>query len=520
MLSYSFTLRLLKTLQAFDLPKLLNWNVNSSYAVVAGDNCAYFYHSSQHRVDSPSHLLHTINWIEVFPEIQATVTSKWTEMNQDDHISSTCNWIALSDTQRFKDIDEWWKQINSWTARRRHLLDHSPSTVFRLRTQFAIQPPILNCNTAAKDDMDRFVQTLYWKYILQEKKNVVVVFGDEQLVSALYSRIFKSTDEYCWMLPFPAEGHLLMHFTMAMYDVFGTLLLSLSEKLGWSTLSSKFNLKDWIKHEDFLIITMEATTRWIHQIFGKLEQPEKILQSTIWNARLHSWLTFYFQYGLMYWKLRQAIRTEDCEIVNLAWKWCTTLFLAANKPHYARLCVIATHILYHANSELGAVLNSRFLSLSSKLGHSVAIDIGVEKVNRTAKQSITHATESRIDSFLSFMTLSKEVTSQFLDGICLEISGDRRPVEYEHEISNIISLFNATFGDSNWTVGQPSIFKDFHDNHQFQVSTPEKRLQQAKAKLPKLLKRTSKGLYALTYQDDLLEGSIPTEPLTTFDEVE
>jgi hypothetical protein len=52
------------------------------------------------------------------------------------------------------------------------------------------------------------------------------------------------------------------------------------------------------------------------------------------------------------------------------------------------------------------------------------------------------------------------------------------------------------------------------------VSTPEKQLQQAKAKLPKLLKRTSEGLYALTYQDDLLEGSIPTEPLTTFDEVE
>jgi hypothetical protein len=33
------------------------------------------------------------------------------------------------------------------------------------------------------------------------------------------------------MLPFPAEGHLLMHFTMAMYDIFGTLLLSLAEKL-------------------------------------------------------------------------------------------------------------------------------------------------------------------------------------------------------------------------------------------------------------------------------------------------
>jgi hypothetical protein len=297
-------------------------------------------------------------------------------------------------------------------------------------------------------------------------------------------------------------------------------LLSLAEKLAWSPLNSHFNLKDWAKHEDFLVITMEATTRWIYLIFGKLERPKKILDSVIWNESLHSWLSFYFQYGLMYWQLRQAIRMEDHDTVNLAWRWCTSLFIAAKKPHYARLCVIATHILYHAGADLGAILNCRFLSLSTKLGHSVAIDIGVEKVNRTAKESIVHATESRIDSFVSFMTLGKEVTSQFLDGICLEISGDRKPVEYEHEINRINLLFNSTFGDSRKTICQPSVFKDFLGCRQLKELTPEKQLQEARAKLPKVVSHNSQGLYALTYLDGTLEGSIPTEPLTSYNKLE
>jgi hypothetical protein len=307
---------------------------------------------------------------------------------------------------------------------------------------------------------------------------------------------------------------------MAIYNVFGLLLLSLAEKLAWSPLNSHFNLKEWSKHEDFLVITIEATTRWIHLIFGKLERPVVILQSTMFNESLHSWLIFYFQYGLMYWQLRQAIRIEDEEAVNLAWKWCTSLFVAANKLHYARLCVIATHILYHAGPELGTILNSRFLSLSNKLGHSVAIDIGVEKVNWTAKDSITHATESRINSFLSDLTLSKEITSQFLDGICLEISGDRKPVEYEHEMDRIILLFNATFGHCRKTIGQPSNFTDFLGRRHSKESTPEKRLQEARIKLPKIVSHNAQGLYALTYRDEPLEGSIPTKPLTFIDKLD
>jgi hypothetical protein len=232
---------------------------------------------------------------------------------------------------------------------------------------------------------------------------------------------------------------------------------------------------------------------------------------------LHSWLTFYFHYGLMYWRFRQAIQREDFQMVNSTWTWSTSLFIAANKSHYARLCIIATHILHSAAPDVSAILNKRFLSLSGKLGHSVAIDIGVEKINATTKDSVAHATVNRVDSFVSCMTLAKEVTGHLLDELCLEISGDRRPLAYKHDVEQIALILQETFGGSSEKLRQPAVFKDFHGRHCFPDLTPEKRLQEALQKLPKIVSHNRAELYALTQFEDPLDGNIPTDSLTCVD---
>jgi hypothetical protein len=243
-------------MKSFDLPRVLKWKANPSFAMVAGDNCAYFYHASQHRTDYQSHLLHTVNWIEIFPEEHIELQSKWTKMNGTKQIECIKDHILLFEHQRTLDVNQWWFQVNLWIDKHQHLLEHPSPTKAQSKTHFVIQRPLLNCNLASAIGIERFVDVLFRRYRVQEQKDLVVLFGDEQLVKSLYSRIAKSPEEYFWLLPFPAEGHLLMHLTMAIYEVFGPLLLTLAEKMNWTALSPHFNLKEWTKHEDFLLITI------------------------------------------------------------------------------------------------------------------------------------------------------------------------------------------------------------------------------------------------------------------------
>jgi hypothetical protein len=248
------------------------------------------------------------------------------------------------------------------------------------KTLYHIEKPMLNMDTNSYKDIESLLVTIFCK--LEQQHRLAIIFGDEQLVALIWSCITEDPDQYMWVLPFPGEFHLTLHICHGIFRLFANLVTIVANSTSRQNITIDFKSCYWNKQEDFLLMMIEGTLKWLLQLkdFSKELTVGEILNSAKTNPSFHYLVYFLFQFGLFYWNLRQQLRKGNVQAITYAWKYCWPLFHCTNKFQYAKLCMIATYIQEFSHDAIKEVLNNRLCNLKGIPGHCIGTDMLTEKV--------------------------------------------------------------------------------------------------------------------------------------------
>lgn len=288
-------------------------------------------------------------------------------------------------------FEHYQDESTNWYTSALHHLEQSPTKPAHLfhyptgappvsKTLFNIEKPLLHVDTNSYKDVEAFLLTIFCK--MEQQHRLAIIFGDEQLVSLIWSCITEDPDEYMWVLPFPGEFHLTLHICHGIFRLFANLVNIVANLTSRQNITIDFQSCYWNRQEDFLLLMIEGTLKWLLQLrdFPKQATVGEIMTAARANPSFHYLAYFLFQYGIFYWNLRQEIRKGNVETVTYAWKYCWPLFHATNKNHYTKLCMIATYIKEFSHDAIKEVLDNRLCNLKGISGHCIGTDMLTEKV--------------------------------------------------------------------------------------------------------------------------------------------
>ncbi len=275
------------------------------------------------------------------------------------------------------------QHLNQPSIKPVHLFHYPTGAPAVSKTLYTIEKPVLHVDTNAYKDVETFLNRIYCR--MEKQHRVSIIFGDEQLVSLIWSCITSDPDEYMWVLPFPGEFHLSLHICHGIYRLFSNLLIKVANSNSRQNITIDFKSCYWNKQEDFLLLVIEGTLKWLLQLRNLPMNATvgELMNAANSNPSLHYLLYFLFQFGLFYWNLRQEVRRGNVGAVNFAWKYCWPLFHVTNKFQYEKLCLIATYIQEFSHDAIKEVLDNRLCSMKGISGHCIGTDMLTEKVRKS-----------------------------------------------------------------------------------------------------------------------------------------
>ena len=168
-------------------------------------------------------------------------------------------------------------------------------------------------------------------------------------------------------------------------------------ELGWSnTIKDKWDsVEEWHHYDRFYMVLIAALVDYIAARTGTaapllprylLTNPAVLLEKVAGNASASMIVRFLFEYGLPYLALRNAVRTNDSNTLDLMWLIAFHWWRAANKYQYAIMAVYVTATRHALVTALERIYEShRTCSISGNASCNVALDYMQERANRWCK---------------------------------------------------------------------------------------------------------------------------------------
>lgn len=127
-----------------------------------------------------------------------------------------------------------------------------------------VLPPLHGVSTSSYKDVEVFLEWPHNTIIREQEYQVVVVFGDDQFVERLLNRLAVNYGLYRDILPFPGELHLQMHLCHTIMRLgYDEYLQPIANHLNINNITKNFLLKNWDKHDDFMLVVAQACVNWL-----------------------------------------------------------------------------------------------------------------------------------------------------------------------------------------------------------------------------------------------------------------
>jgi hypothetical protein len=234
---------------------------------------------------------------------------------------------------------------------------------------------------------------------------VVMLVGDGQTYYRTLQIMRAEPAEYACILPLPGEWHAMVHFLMAMNELWWwVMLVHLANGMGCRTVEvtqngartikgtvrrEKWSVEQWEHYDDFHLRLVLCLVEHLHRVCPPQyrSDPLALLQAVKRNATASLAVTYLYYYGLPYLRLRQASRSNAHEDLDMMHRIGYHYFRATGKHWYYTIAVVATTIRFAMRSCIEKIwTRRRTMALSEHAGRRVAWDIGCEKLNRTFSQ--------------------------------------------------------------------------------------------------------------------------------------
>ena len=294
------------------------------------------------------------------------------------------------------------------------------------------------------------VNDVYEEFILGQKKEWILLEGDQATYERLQSIKTEYSNVLSWMIPFPGNWHFLKNFQEVLIKIyFDAGLCELAKASGYQPNSIGCNFK---RTHHFLLKTWESLYRhFLHMFLSNQAPPDFMTYACKWiksfppskdqNNTLrnlsqllddltekypdcpskfeifmkeqtekyqtwHFWSQFVFEDCFAYISQYLGMRSGQWDLRMAAIKSMAALFTAFDRPNYQKL--IPQHIvdmLTIPEDLLSKLSHGGFtVSIRGRPGHSVGIDEAHEMcVNKDCKEYITRPSADYINRTAAFL---------------------------------------------------------------------------------------------------------------------
>ena len=296
------------------------------------DNCSYQDHTTYQGADGMFHagLLHTVNWLRV------PLAAARFPMN-------VARGAWHNGSRRFK-VRRWFSPDNPRPGRFKTTvwmgfmalalaggagscgdILQRPAGMAPEESHFVYMPPELDVGTAKYVDIDHMVSvihTLFFHTMLPA--SMVLTVGDQQTYHRLFWKKKYQESRFNWLLPLPGEFHFTVHTLMAIHTLwYRSLAQWVIQELGWEkTVPEKWtSVEEWHHYDRFYQLLVWGLTAYLVARVPRhlLHQPEQLMHLFRENATMLHIVHFLYDFGFPYLRLRNAIRCNDHEIIDLMW---------------------------------------------------------------------------------------------------------------------------------------------------------------------------------------------------------
>ena len=343
------------------------------------------------------------------------------------------------------------------------------------QSRIIYEDPVLDVGTAAFADIDLVTQIVYTYYFhTMSPASMVLMVGDQQTYERLFWQKKYHQQRYDWLLPLPGEFHFVVHTLMAIHKLwYRSLSQHVIHGLGWhKTVKEEWtSVEEWHHYDRFYQLLIYGLTAYLvavvrvprHLLLSPLQLMDRVKD----NATGTLIVRFLFDFGYPYLRLRNAIRCNDHEVIDLMWIITHLWFRATGKNKYAIMSIYVT-AFRHA-MVLPLVLIWTLMRTASLCGYvcaNVAWDFVLERQNRDFKQFVKHAgryLRERLRKAPAMLNAFRHIWPRFLaaigrvDGDVVDkcnISSADRIAMVDHLIKTLPASFNSLCATS-----QRNLFK-------------------------------------------------------------
>jgi hypothetical protein len=410
----------------------MSWNVR----FVVGDNCSYHLRTVFEHTDRAGEFLHTVNWITVLLSKQLlqlaapiargqwrqTGFSRWSIRHQfNPHAPAN---VALKDVS--------WRSFLRIARAGGDITAH-PDVAKPERSRFIFETPVLDAGTAAYKDVDRFLTAVRMMFLFliglpqcawRAAASVVLVVGDQQTYSRMLWLKLYHPSKYDWVVPLPGEFHFTVHALMAIHKLWWRSLIRwVVTKLGaHNTIKHVWTSVEECKHYDHVyrlaILTLAMYLAEVVPI-SMLYSPVQLRRAVRANGAALLAIRFLYEFGFPWLALRQAIRANNADVINVMWRVTYHWFAATGKTNYRIMSVMVTYFLAAMVAPLQSIWTlMRTASLSGFKGRNVGWDFVVERFNRMSKQALgQRVSRMRVLYFIPILNAFQHIWPRFLRAI-------------------------------------------------------------------------------------------------------
>ena len=138
-------------------------------------------------------------------------------------------------------------------------------------SKLVYHPPIMNCSTAAYEDVEKVLETFYQELIVGKGMKAVLVVGDQQSFSRMWHLKVHFPDKYAWVIPCSGDFHYQFHIASGINRVaHGPILKWFIDSANMSkTVKRKMDDTCHMKYIDhFYQLVIKSILTYLTDVYG------------------------------------------------------------------------------------------------------------------------------------------------------------------------------------------------------------------------------------------------------------
>ena len=371
----------------------------TNIVLVVFDNCGYRDRTSYQSTEGEgSGFFNTVNWLWIPLAKQFAAKVKRGQWHNGQRTFHVRRFFSPSNPRVARFLTSTWMLYIGAALDGADVLTR-PAGAPTEKTRVIYGDPIPGVGTAGYDEITAVMAAIGKRFIETTRPaDVVLTAGDQQSYNRMVWKKKDAPKANDWYVPLPGEFHMVAHVLMAIHILWWQQLSSWAvQELGWhkTVKDAWVSVEEWHHYDRFYMTLIAALTDYIAARTGiaaslvpryLLTNPAVLLEKVAGNASATMIVRFLFGFGFPYLALRNAVRTNNSNTLDLMWIIAFHWWRATNKYQYAIMAVYVTATRHALVEPLEHIyVSHRTGSISGNAACNVALDFMQERANRWCK---------------------------------------------------------------------------------------------------------------------------------------